>query len=534
LLPVSILVLAQATGTPPAPTDEIPLPLLVNHAIAGGVAYLERVQRPDGTFAGHEGEHPGGVTALVAFTLARAGVQRQEPVLARALGALAGVEFRSTYSAAVHLLLCDALRDPARTAEARRSLDFLVVNQSRGVWAYPAGRADNSNTQFALLGLRAGRRLGLEVPERVWLGALEGLSEFRAEDGGFFYSSEIGTNPPQAREPNAGMTAAALAGLAVLAEAAVDHPRLGAALEREAELVAEAEGWMERHFDAARNVYADGAWKAKWHNAYLWAVERWCGLTDRARIGPHDWYAEGARKLVDTQSRNGSWDGELGPEATCFALLFLRRATITPDEALPALEARVERARAEAPGRFDGPGRGARRITRWWLAGPWVEGGDGTLLLDPPFAPSDVQPRARGKLAKRDWERVELRAERWTDLDLLTGRSGDGQLWALATRLGVPEGNESAALETLLWLQLDDGWDVWLDGKSLSRELRRGAKRSEDVSVPLRLEPGLHLLTVLVEDLKGMAVFGALLAGRDNGPPPAGLVDDPELGAEGK
>jgi hypothetical protein len=526
---LSILVLGQAVATPPAQADEIPLPVRVNHAIARGVEYLERRQLPDGSYAGHEGEHPGGVTALVAVTLLRSGVRRHEPVLVRALGALAGVEFRSTYSAAVHLMLCDALRDPARTAEAQQSLDFLIENRSQGVWAYPERRIDNSNTQFALLGLRAARRLGLAIPERVWLEALDGLDRFRDEGGGFFYAPEGGVNQPKVRDPNAGMTAAALAGLAVLAEAAVDHPRLHTALERDAKLVEGAERWLEHHFDATRNTYEDGSWKANWHTAYLWAVERWCGLTDRARIGARDWYAEGALALLDAQSRQGSWDGDLGPESTCFALLFLRRATITPDETLPVLEAELARPRAAPPGRFDGPGRGARRITRWWLAGPWVQSGEEPLLLAPPFAPADVKPRAHGELGRREWERVELQGGRWTDLDLLTGRNGDGQLWVLATRLAVPEG---AALEALLWLELDDGWDVWLDGKSLSRELRRGGGRPRDVSIPLRLAPGEHLLAVLVEDLKGMGVFGALLSSRNNGPPPEGLFDGPELDRE--
>jgi len=529
LFPLSILVLCQSAGTPSTAPDEIPLPVRANHSIARGVEYLRRMQLPDGSYAGREGEHPGGVTALVAFTLARAGVRRDEPVLQRAWSALAGIEFKSTYSASVHLLLCETLRDPGRAADAQRSLDFLLENRSQGVWAYPEERIDNSNTQFALLGLRAARRMGLGVPERVWLEALDGLSLFRDKGGGYCYSAEVGPTTLNARTPYASMTAGSLASLAVLQEAALDHARLRSALERESKHLRDAERWLEQHFDASHNYYEDGSWKANWHTAYLWAVERWCGLTGRARIGAHDWYAESAAHLLDTQSRDGSWDGDRGPEPTCFALLFLRRATITPDEGLPALEAQLARAQAAAPERYVSPGAGARRLTRWWLAGPWVQSGDEPLLLDPPFDPSDVKPRARGKLAKRDWERVDLRPDRWTDLDLLTGRKGDGQLWVLATRLGARGGNPGTALETLLWLELDDGWDVWLDGQRLSRERRRGGKRPGDVNVPLLLAPGEHLLTVLVEDQKGMAVFGALLNGRDNGPPPDELVDDPEL-----
>ena len=525
---VTILVLCQATGTPSSEPDEIPLPVRVNHAIARGVECLKRLQLSDGSFAGLEAEHPGGITALVAFTLARSGVRKDDPAIQRAWSVLAGVQFQSTYSAAVHLMLCEALRDPARAEEAQRSLDFLIENRRQGVWAYPKGKLDNSNTQFALLGLRAARLLGLEVPEEVWLEALDGLSRFRDKDGGFFYAT-AGPRAPNASSPDAGMTAASLASLAVLQEAAVDHARLRSALANDARSVKEGTRWLERYFDVTHNYYEDGSWKANWDNAYLWAVERWCGLTGRARIGEHDWYAEGATRLLDTQLQDGSWDGAFGPAPICFALLFLRRATITPDEALPVLEAQLERARTATPDRYESPGRGARRLTRWWLAGPWLQGTDKPLLLDPPFDPADVKPRARGKLGRREWELVDLQRERWTDLDLLTGSQGDARLWVLATRLAAPSESESAALEALLWLELDDGWDVWFDGQRLSRELRRGGNRPCQVSFPLRLAPGEHVLTVLVEDLKGMAVFGALLNGRDNGPPPEALLDDPEL-----
>ncbi len=529
---VPILVFCQAAGAAPVAPDEIPFALRVNHAIALGVDYLKHRQLPDGSFAGHD-EHPGGVTALIAFTLARSGVRRDDRALTRAWAALADIEFRTIYSASVHLLLCETLRDPARGAEAQRSLDFLLENRRQGVWAYPWGRIDNSNTQFALLGLRAASRMGLAVPEKVWLEALDGLSLFRDEGGGSFYAPIPAPGNPYGRAPYLGMTAASLASLAVLQEAAAGHVRLRAGMER-CKLLEPGERWLEKHFDVAHNYYEDGSWKANWLHAYLWALERWCGLTGRARVAGRDWYAEGANLLLETQARDGSWDGEFGPEPTCFALLFLRRATITPDETLAELEAELERDWAAAPERHQGPGPAARRLTHWWLAGPWTGGGDKALLLDPPFDPAELKPRARAKIAKRDWERFTLQPDRWTDLELLTGRKGDDQLWVLATVLEVSAGSADAPLEAILWLELDDGWDVLLDGQRLSRERRRGGRMSVDVSVPLRLAPGEHLLSVLIEDLHGMAVFGALLAGADNGAPPASVLELPEPEDKGK
>lgn len=523
MLAILTLVLCQVAPSAPVAPDEIPLALRVNKAIAHGVDYLRRLQHPDGSFGGHE-DHPGGVTALVAFTLARSGVRRNDPALTRAWAALAGVEFRSTYSASMHLLLCETMRDPARGAEAQRSLDLLLENRPQGVWAYPWGRPDNSNTQFALLGLRAATRMGLTVPEKVWLEALDGLSLFQDKGGGSIYAPGApNQNPPV---PYAGMTAASLASLAVLQEAARDHPRLRAVLER-CKWIAAGERWLESRFDVKHNYREDGSWKAngQFHHAYLWALERWCGLTGRATVAGRDWYAEGASFLLETQARNGSWDAEAGPSTTCFALLFLRRATITPDEELPELEAELERDWAATPERPTSPGPAALRLTRWWLAGPWKDDEEESLLLEPPFDPTELKPRARAKVAKRDWERVTLPADRQADLELLTGKKGDGQLWLLATRLDV---SASEALEVLLWLQLDDGWDVLLDGQRVSRERRRGGRRFLDWSFPLRLTPGEHLLAVLVEDRKSMSTFGALLAGADNGALPSGVREHPE------
>jgi hypothetical protein len=97
---------------------------------------------------------------------------------------------------------------------------------------------------------------------------------------------------------------------------------------------------------------------------------------------------------------------------------------------------------------------------------------------------------------------------------------GDQLLWLLSTRLTV-EGER--ALEVLLWLELDDGWDVWLDGASLSRERRRALGVQADVALTLRLSPGPHRLTILVEDRDSASSFGALLSSLENGPPPESL-----------
>jgi len=493
----------------------IPLTLRVNHAIALGVDHLKRLQRGDGSFGGFE-RHPGGATALVAYTLVESGVRRGDPVLRAALGALGEEQLVSTYSSALHLMLCEALRDEGFVEAARASLAFLIANQDRGsgVWAYPWGQVDSSNTQFALLGLRAAARMGLSVPEGTLVAAAEGLAAFDHERGGFTYSLEA------QGFSYAGITAAGLGGFAVLEELSAGSARLRSVLERRADARRKAEAWMEERWDPMRNHSADMTWRDFAHFAYLWAVERWCGLTGRARIGAHDWYTEGAEWLVAVQNRDGSFGREGTLEDTCFALLFLRRATVSESAELDELTAELERLRAARPERRSGPGRGAVRLSDWWLAGPWPQSGQGPILLSPPFEPKEVDPRPRGKIARRDWEPVRLRADQWTDLELLGERVGDRLLWLVAARLKVT-GKEP--VEACLWLELEEGWDVWLDGRRLSRERRRALVVRPDYSIDLVLEPGEHLLAVLVEDRNEASAFGALLSGRDGGAPPAAI-----------
>jgi hypothetical protein len=65
---------------------------------------------------------------------------------------------------------------------------------------------------------------------------------------------------------------------------------------------------------------------------YLYAMERVGALTDRKWIGRHDWYREGAEELIRRQAPDGSFPpASFGDDPhcnTCFALLFLKRATL--------------------------------------------------------------------------------------------------------------------------------------------------------------------------------------------------------------
>jgi hypothetical protein len=87
--------------------------------------------------------------------------------------------------------------------------------------------------------------------------------------------------------------------------------------------------WLDKNFDAEQNA---GAERPELFY-YLYGIERVGDLTGRKEFNGKDWYLRGATLLLDRQEADGKWNDSSGfPPGdvlgTCFALLFLKRATI--------------------------------------------------------------------------------------------------------------------------------------------------------------------------------------------------------------
>ncbi|MHC4662519.1 MAG: hypothetical protein ACYS8W_12585 [Planctomycetota bacterium] len=94
--------------------------------------------------------------------------------------------------------------------------------------------------------------------------------------------------------------------------------------------------WMAHNFKVTANP---GGERTGWHHYYfLYGLERAAVLAMVPAFGKHEWFKEGAGLLIKQQRRDGSWlarQGTSGPNIdTCFALLFLKRAT-TPLVRIP-------------------------------------------------------------------------------------------------------------------------------------------------------------------------------------------------------
>jgi hypothetical protein len=93
--------------------------------------------------------------------------------------------------------------------------------------------------------------------------------------------------------------------------------------------------WLDKKFSVTCNpgVYEHAAREENSQHQvfyYLYALERAAILYGTDRIGKNDWYQKGAEALLGCQRQDGSWQSrDSGNEVsdTCFAILFLRKAT---------------------------------------------------------------------------------------------------------------------------------------------------------------------------------------------------------------
>ena len=214
--------------------------------------------------------------------------------------------------------------NPKQLPPALQMLPVVALNWAKGNVNVQRGwNEDNSNTQFALMGLWAARRH--EVPtEFSLLLSKQRFVKSQNNGGGWGYRVGIGSSDA--------MTCVGLLGLAmghgVLPEAAgkgkLADPTIQAGLTALGQYI----GTPSKEPNARppmQNLY------------FLWSVERVAMLYDLKTIGGKDWYGWGAQTLLPNQFADGHWNcnrqyhGAADHTDTCFALLFLKRSNLVPD-----------------------------------------------------------------------------------------------------------------------------------------------------------------------------------------------------------
>lgn len=290
----------------------------VARAIDAGVAYLRGVATADDGRQLNSVNQRAGLRALVLYTLLKGGMSSTDPVAQDLLFGLTVDTIDQTYDAACLILALEAHDALAHRAWIESLAQKLVDWQEpSGVWSYPGLVIDLSNTQYAALGLWAASKAGVDVPVDVWLALARGTFEYQSEgDGGFSYTAPPGGS-------TGSMTTAGVGVLAICEQELALRGGLEAAFASGlAERRRRGLAWLAERFAVDTNPALGGH-----HYYYLYGLERMGALAGLTHVGTRDWYAEGAAYLLGAQDTTGAWEHGSDLADTCFAVLFLERAT---------------------------------------------------------------------------------------------------------------------------------------------------------------------------------------------------------------
>ncbi len=314
----------------------------------------------------------GAAGNLACYSLVKAGVDKQHPDIQKAVqdvlsrcqtkGYTGGMHHN--YEAGVDAMLLEAVDREAYRPQLELIARYLVARQlPHGAWTYPTENSgsrdfgDTSITQYAILGLWAAARAGVEVPTETWERAAKWLLMTQRREGGFTYHPAEPSAQNFAGDATGTMTVAGTGSLLVIRHVlfndvvfsdevrpAASARRFGV-LERPAEekqakatkpIVATKPTMSVAVFDTALKAgvrwtgdrFADPNSLLGFGNYYYYGIERMAALLDVEKIGIHDWYNEGADDLLRRQLADGSWNDSSGPTAaTALTLLFLTKAT---------------------------------------------------------------------------------------------------------------------------------------------------------------------------------------------------------------
>ncbi|MCA8919801.1 MAG: hypothetical protein KDB32_12045, partial [Planctomycetes bacterium] len=248
-----------------------------------------------------------------------------------------------------------------------------------GGWRYFRRGMDESNpevdisaTQYAILGLKAASRLGIKYDKSMLVDAFRLLrgqqdkdgpvvkakwkksgadqgkksprlvdieKEFKARGWGYARQS---THQELDKQTYGSMTAAGVNALILIRDELIEDPaqkKAWSAVEEDCnQMIGDGLAWMIQNWSMQENPRA-GHYRFYY---YLYTVERLGMLGGIDEIGGHDWYIEGAEVLLKDQDTSGMWDiqNEVDPSDiynTCYALLFLKRASAGVDRPPPVI-----------------------------------------------------------------------------------------------------------------------------------------------------------------------------------------------------
>lgn len=350
----------------------------VDKAIKDGANFL--LQKYKDKF---DGSAWNSTLELVMLTLSHANVPPDDGIFRKGLAELESCKLQYTYRVAAMAMALQRINPSKYKARIAHCAQWLVDTQlPEGEWGYPdtlttadeqpkgieveapklpeqkeksggttaavkvkrqpnkslnlKAKGDISNTQFAILGLKACADAGIEIPKTTWQGALGYMLRTQNKDGGWGYYFNGMEDP----ESYASMTCAGVCSVAICKYA------LGNRDAAKDGSVRAGLAWLGRHFKADDNhniTKSHVADPTRWLYYYLYSIERVGKIVGVEEIGKKKWYPVGAAYLLEKQKSDGSWwtgiqgvqwrqAGDIETADTCFAILFLAKATppLTP------------------------------------------------------------------------------------------------------------------------------------------------------------------------------------------------------------
>lgn len=379
----------------------------INAAVDRGVTYIKNKQRDNGSWDGDR--YGDGVTALAVYALIKAKCPLDDAAVVRGVKAMLNTPVPTDpkrahiYSLSMAALALSAVIEKGKgkrdtsvdvaacLARLRETADLLVTAQHKcrgrvgiirgpkapriadiqavpntggdgynldpfrkidgGAWGYNVADTryvDNSNTQFALLALRAAQNIAdslpgakISIPREMWVKALARLVSVQTAAGEWDYGT-INMGTKGFRDT---MTAAGISGLVICLSSLIPGPDIREISQTPE--IRKAVRKLERHVYPPANVvrfHSTGLKQPNRTGYMFYSLERACLLGGFKKLGTHDWYSDGAAELLAAQHQDGSWSGAAWYSArasrhkapkyrdntieTAFCLLFLRRAVV--------------------------------------------------------------------------------------------------------------------------------------------------------------------------------------------------------------
>lgn len=323
---------------------------------------------------------------LVLWTLLHAGVAPGEPPFQKLLKTILDDPLWNTYNVALKAMILQKLDAKKYQKEIAACAQFFADTQcANGQWGYAAdykppnsgdietsggiGKpikiapkqsagppiGDNSNSQYAALGIRACADAHVDVDDPILKRALAWWEGTQQPNGSWTYRSDgpktdtkvedpppappnprerrAPPPPPRGRPAQKPLTEVNGYGsmtLGAIGSIAIYRKLLNKGIQ--SKQIKKGFDWLGDNFSVKENPnFNTPETRNNFYFYYLYSMERTGDLTSTELFGRHDWYLEGARELLRIQKTDGSWkEPSLAePEvcATCFAILFLRRAT---------------------------------------------------------------------------------------------------------------------------------------------------------------------------------------------------------------